>query len=129
MFFCCSPKKSYFNHIVHYYRISRIYQKLFCDNLFKAGLMLEWSGATKIGRLQMERHAKTIIKTNIAKEVLKEVERAIMAQAGKKSGSTLKNMPHKLNMGQEDLLLFALNADAVAFGCQIWNVSISGRGK
>merc|ERR1712087_177605 len=68
-----------------------------------------------------ERHAKTIIKTNIAKEVLKEVERAIMAQAGKKSGSTLKNMPHKLNMGQEDLLLFALNADAVAFGCQIWN--------
>jgi len=41
-----------------------------------------------------------------------------MAQAGKTSGAPSINGPHTPNMGQEDLLLFALNAVVVVFGCQ-----------
>jgi len=36
--------------------------------------MLEWNGATKIGGLQMKRHAETILKKIFAKEVPKGAE-------------------------------------------------------
>ena len=90
-------------------------------------MLLERNGVIKIGRLQMEQHVKNMEITIGAKEVPKEAEKVIMVQAGKRSGSTLKNGHHRPNMGQEELLWFAHNADAVVFGCRNSKVSLSGR--
>ena len=57
---------------------------------------------------------KNIKNINGAKEVTKVVNELIIFKDG----------PHRPNMGLEELLWFALNADAAAFFCRILKVSL-----